>query len=64
MALRYALAAVVAAGSVLSNPMKTARQDNPVGLNFDWGSETIRGVNIGGWLVLEPYATSLLNPDS
>jgi len=21
---------------------------------FNWGQETIRGVNIGGWLVLEP----------
>lgn len=25
---------------------------------FNWGSETIRGVNIGGWLVLEPYVIS------
>lgn len=26
---------------------------------YNWGSESnkIRGVNIGGWLVLEPYAT-------
>lgn len=23
-------------------------------VDFNWGSETIRGVNIGGWLVLEP----------
>lgn len=25
--------------------------------NFDWGSEVMRGVNIGGWLVLEPWIT-------
>lgn len=24
---------------------------------FNWGGETIRGVNIGGWLVLEPWIT-------
>jgi hypothetical protein len=24
------------------------------GVDFKWGSEKIRGVNIGGWLVLEP----------
>lgn len=24
---------------------------------FDFGSETVRGVNIGGWLVLEPWIT-------
>jgi hypothetical protein len=23
-------------------------------VDFNWGSEKIRGVNIGGWLVLEP----------
>ncbi|KAL3229589.1 hypothetical protein RNJ44_01725 [Nakaseomyces bracarensis] len=27
---------------------------------FDYGSETMRGVNIGGWLVLEPYITPSL----
>ncbi|MCJ1265206.1 exo-1,3-beta-glucanase [Lobaria immixta] len=26
-------------------------------LGFDFGSETVRGVNIGGWLVLEPWIT-------
>jgi hypothetical protein len=24
------------------------------GVDFRWGEEKIRGVNIGGWLVLEP----------
>lgn len=23
-------------------------------VQFSWGSEKVRGVNIGGWLVLEP----------
>jgi hypothetical protein len=26
---------------------------------FDFGSEKVRGVNIGGWLVLEPWVPSL-----
>lgn len=25
------------------------------GVQFGWGNEKVRGVNIGGWLVLEPY---------
>lgn len=28
---------------------------------FNWGSDKIRGVNIGGWLVLEPCVNLLLN---
>lgn len=24
------------------------------GVDFEWGADKIRGVNIGGWLVLEP----------
>jgi glucan 1,3-beta-glucosidase len=32
------------------------------GVAFDFGSEPVRGVNIGGWLVLEPWITpSILN---
>ncbi|KAK0509221.1 hypothetical protein JMJ35_008592 [Cladonia borealis] len=26
-------------------------------VNFSWGSENVRGVNLGGWLVLEPWIT-------
>jgi len=29
-------------------------------VDFNWGSEKIRGVNIGGWLVLEPWITPSL----
>lgn len=28
------------------------KRQSPTG--YAWGSETVRGVNIGGWLVLEP----------
>lgn len=31
-------------------------------VNFKWGTDKIRGVNIGGWLVLEPYV--LLSSDA
>lgn len=27
------------------------------GLKFDFGGEKIRGVNLGGWFVLEPWIT-------
>lgn len=60
MALRSGLVALLAAQSVLSSPHHVKRQ-NPAGLNFNWGGETIRGVNIGGWLVLEPYVTRLIS---
>jgi len=26
-------------------------------VNFNWGSEKVRGLNIGGWLLLEPWIT-------
>ncbi|KAF7452596.1 glucanbeta-glucosidase [Pyrenophora tritici-repentis] len=26
-------------------------------VTFDWGVDKVRGVNIGGWLVLEPFIT-------
>jgi len=32
------------------------KRDSPTG-GIAWGSEKIRGVNIGGWLVLEPWIT-------
>jgi len=40
----------------------TAAQAAPQLLNkraqaFDWSSEKVRGVNLGGWLVLEPWIT-------
>ena len=55
MALRSVFVALLAAQSAVSSPMQ--RRQNPPGLNFNWGSEVIRGVNIGGWLVLESYVT-------
>lgn len=26
-------------------------------VSFQWGKEKVRGVNLGGWLVLEPWIT-------
>lgn len=26
-------------------------------VSFEWGKDTVRGLNIGGWLVLEPWIT-------
>ncbi|KAJ3838851.1 glycoside hydrolase family 5 protein [Lentinula raphanica] len=31
--------------------------DNPINPGFPYGSEKVRGVNLGGWLVLEPWIT-------
>lgn len=51
--------AAVALLSVLGNGAPTPmtsfkRNDN---LSFAFGSEKIRGVNLGGWFVLEPWIT-------
>ena len=45
--------------SVPNDLSKTSSDHDSVPLskrsvNFAWGSETVRGVNLGGWLVLEP----------
>lgn len=41
-----------AAPASLLTPFKRAG-----GLKFPFGSEKVRGVNLGGWLVLEPWIT-------
>ncbi|KAG9235942.1 glycoside hydrolase superfamily [Amylocarpus encephaloides] len=48
------LLAAFAVGSVTAAP-STKRS-----VNFAWGSEPVRGLNLGGWLVLEPWITPSL----
>jgi len=49
---------------VVAACLSTAVQANPLlrrqGLSFDYGGETVRGVNLGGWFVLEPWITPSL----
>lgn len=51
MFFHLAFSALCAATSAVAAPTK--RDSTP----FNWGKEVIRGVNIGGWLVLEPWIT-------
>lgn len=44
-----AVCAVFLAGSVVH----AAPTDNPINPGFPYGSQKVRGVNLGGWLVLE-----------
>ncbi|CAL5867609.1 uncharacterized protein PFLUO_LOCUS1828 [Penicillium psychrofluorescens] len=37
--------------------MAALGQAQSVSLNFDYANEKVRGVNLGGWLVLEPWIT-------
>ncbi|TFK84199.1 glycoside hydrolase family 5 protein [Polyporus arcularius HHB13444] len=37
-----------------------ALADNPINPSFPYGSTKVRGVNLGGWLVLEPWITPSL----
>ena len=57
MALSFTLVTLLTAQSIASSPLQ--RRQNPPGLSFNWGSEVIRGVNIGGWLILEPWVKFL-----
>ncbi|KAK5134596.1 hypothetical protein LTR08_006252 [Meristemomyces frigidus] len=57
MLFRVAALVLCAAGLSAAAPSKLdKRASNPSG-GIKWGSEKIRGVNIGGWLVLEPWIT-------
>ncbi|KAK5170917.1 glucan exo-1,3-beta-glucosidase [Saxophila tyrrhenica] len=54
MLLKSALVAVCAISSACALP-SWGPPHGPSG--FHWGNEKIRGVNLGGWLVLEPWIT-------
>ncbi|KAF2471120.1 glycoside hydrolase [Lindgomyces ingoldianus] len=46
---------VISAALVLGSAFTAPAEKR--GVAFSWGSEKLRGVNIGGWLVLEPWIT-------
>ncbi|KAG4424275.1 hypothetical protein IFR04_002516 [Cadophora malorum] len=54
MLFRNILAAVLSAGVVTALPAEPFSKRS---VNFNWGSEKVRGLNIGGWLLLEPWIT-------
>ncbi|KAI8933914.1 hypothetical protein NX059_009607 [Plenodomus lindquistii] len=45
----------IAALSIIATALAAPTQRRSV--DFEWGTDKIRGVNIGGWLVLEPWIT-------
>ncbi|KAI4290280.1 MAG: hypothetical protein L6R35_000443 [Caloplaca aegaea] len=51
MLLRKAAALVLAASAAIAIPIYQRDVD------FQWGTTKVRGVNIGGWLLLEPWIT-------
>ncbi|KHJ35732.1 putative glucan -beta-glucosidase precursor protein [Erysiphe necator] len=53
MLLLTPLVTLLLAASVTASPRKI----NARRVNFDWGTEKVRGLNAGGWLVLEPWIT-------
>lgn len=65
MLLKHAFTALLATGTALAAPASSIEERRSV--DFNWGSQKIRGVNIGGWLVLEPWITPSIfraHPDS
>lgn len=60
--IRAVLAAAAGAASIFASLAAAAPSKSPIDLNkrttkFAYGSEKVRGVNLGGWLVLEPWIT-------
>ncbi|KAL1634449.1 glucan exo-1,3-beta-glucosidase [Diplodia intermedia] len=51
MLSRYLASALLAAHAALAGVIDRRKA------SFNWGSDKVRGVNIGGWLVLEPWIT-------
>ena len=58
MLARIALPFIALLCTVFAAPSSLKLQRK--GLRFDYQNDKIRGVNIGGWLVLEPYITPSL----
>lgn len=56
MLLKNTLAALVSAAAVAAL-LATAQPLSKRSMSFNWGSEKVRGLNIGGWLLLEPWIT-------
>ncbi|XXG95287.1 hypothetical protein Hte_001548 [Hypoxylon texense] len=55
--LRVVAAGMIWLGSVAQGAPQGMVPPTKRGLKFPFGSEKIRGVNLGGWLVLEPWIT-------
>ncbi|KAJ5037223.1 uncharacterized protein L3040_007400 [Drepanopeziza brunnea f. sp. 'multigermtubi'] len=54
MLFRIILAAFLQAVVVAALPAETSSKRS---VDFNWGSTKVRGLNIGGWLLLEPWIT-------
>ncbi|TVY26751.1 Glucan 1,3-beta-glucosidase [Lachnellula hyalina] len=57
MLLKNTLAAVLLVGAAAIAAPSTPNTLSKRSVDFSWGSQKVRGVNIGGWLVLEPFIT-------
>ncbi|EPQ60446.1 glycoside hydrolase [Gloeophyllum trabeum ATCC 11539] len=51
---------VIAAGLLGLSLLTRVLGDNPINPGFPYGAQKVRGVNLGGWLVLEPWITPSL----
>ncbi|WVF72839.1 hypothetical protein IAT40_007657 [Kwoniella sp. CBS 6097] len=55
-----ATALVLGTSAAPTNLTKPLIQQRAINTGFPYGSEKVRGVNLGGWLVLEPFITPSL----
>ncbi|KAI9779468.1 MAG: exo-1,3-beta-glucanase [Peltula sp. TS41687] len=54
MLFKHLVVALLSAGTALALPSKPLPKRS---VSFNFGQDKVRGVNIGGWLVLEPWIT-------
>ncbi|KAF2001913.1 glycoside hydrolase family 5 protein [Amniculicola lignicola CBS 123094] len=57
--MKFSFAAIAAVASLVSAAPAT-EDINKRAVAFNWGGTKVRGVNIGGWLVIEPFITPSL----
>ena len=55
---------VLGLASIFLLQTHSVRADNPISPGFPYGSQKVRGVNLGGWLVLEPWITPSMFDDT
>ncbi|THH06679.1 hypothetical protein EW145_g3919 [Phellinidium pouzarii] len=60
MAFRLFFPALLGAAISLLTATPLVHADNPINSSFPYGSEKVRGVNLGGWLLIEPWITPSL----
>ncbi|KAI5117542.1 hypothetical protein M0805_004371 [Coniferiporia weirii] len=64
MGFRLPFTALLGVATLLLTRTPFTRADSPIKPSFPYGTEKVRGVNLGGWLILEPWIVPSLFEDT